>query len=172
MGVRESCDHVNGDMRPGSFWYRIGMQWGCLGLGAGLRPLAGLATLDVGFHVFFDFGPPKFAEYEFLHLLDPWMTSHDMIMTLGDDFSSERGLSWDVYSSVIVQESFLAGYFSIVREGGCNACVPKFFLSGDFLNLSVYRVGGGHYECPEVLCLEDNNIIIISLPLVMVVALG
>ncbi len=134
--------------------------------------MTGFAAFDVGFDVLLDLGPPEFAEYEFLHLLDSWVAGSDVVMTPGDDLASQGGFSGDVHASVIVEESSLMGYSSFVREGGGDASIPELFLSGDFFNLSGDGVSGGHYESPEVFCLEDDDIVVVLLPLVVVLASG
>ncbi len=55
-------------------------------------------------------------------------------------------------------------------EGGGNASVPEFFLSGYFLDLLVDEAGGWHYQHPEVCRLKDDDIVIVLLPLIVVVA--
>ncbi len=66
------------------------------------------------------------------------MAGSDVVVTSGNDLTSERGLSGDVDSSIIVEHPFLSGYSSVVSEGGGDACVPQLFLSGYFFDLSVY----------------------------------
>ncbi len=97
------------------------------------------------------------------------MAGSDVVVTSGDDLALEGGFSWNVYSSVVVEETIPLGDTSVVSEGGCNSCVPQLFLLGGFLDLSMCRVGGWHDERSEVFCLEDNNVIVILFALVMVV---
>ncbi len=61
--VRETSDHVNGDMSPRSFGDRIWVQRGSPGLCARLRLLTSFAAFDVGFDILLDLWPPEFAEY-------------------------------------------------------------------------------------------------------------
>ncbi len=138
MGIRESSDRIHRDVSPWSFRDCIWMKRSCFGLHTGFCSLASFATLDVGFNVLLDLGPPEFSEYKLLRLLDSWMTGGDMIMTSGNDLASERGFSWDIDSSVIVEHPFLSGDSSVVSEGGSDACIPQLFLSRDFFYSSMY----------------------------------
>ncbi len=57
-------------------------------------------------------------------------------------------------------------------KGSCNSCIPKLLLLCHFFNSSVYVINGGHDKGSEVLCLEDDNIVIIPLALVVVIVSG
>ncbi len=83
-------------------------------MGARLCLLASFAALNIGFDVLLDLGPPEFAEYKLLRLLDSWVAGGDVVVTLGNDLASKGGFSWDVYSFVIVKESSFLGYPTVV----------------------------------------------------------
>ncbi len=91
-------------------------------------------------------------------------------MTSGNDLASEGGFSQDIYTSVVVEKSVFLGYSSVMGEGCSDSCIPEFSLSGRFFDLSVYEVGRGHHECSEMFCLEDDDVVIIFLALVVVIA--
>ncbi len=59
-----------------------------------------------------------------------------------------------------------------MSEGGGDASVPELFLSGDFFDLSMYRVGRWHDECSKMRWLEDDDVMIILLALVVVITSG
>ncbi len=52
------------------------------------------------------------------------MAGGDVVVTSENDFSSEGGFSWDVDSSVVVEQPFLSGYSLVVSEGSGDSCVP------------------------------------------------
>ncbi len=172
MQVRESSDHVDRYMHPWSFRDCVWVKRGCFSLHACLRSLASFAAFYIGFNVLFDLGPPEFAEYELLRLLNSWMASGHVVMTSGNDLASQRGFSWYVYPSVVVKESSFSWYPSIMREGGCDAYIPELFLLGCFFNLSVNGIGRGHDESSEVFGLKHYDIVIILLALIVVVVSG
>ncbi len=93
-------------------------------------------------------------------------------MASGNDLSSERCFSQNIDSSIVIEKPFLSGYSSVMSEGGGDADVPELFLSGDFFDLSMYGVGGGHYQRSEVFCLEDDNVIVVLLALIVIVTSG
>ncbi len=100
------------------------------------------------------------------------MAGGDVVMASGNDLASKGGFSWDVHSSIVVEEAVLFGDASVVSEGGGDADIPKLFLSGYFFDLSMHQVGGWHDECSEVRWLEDDDVVVISLSLVVVVVSG
>ncbi len=100
------------------------------------------------------------------------MAGSDMVVTSGNDFSSERGFSWNVDSPVIVKESVLLGDASVMSERVGDASVPELFLSGSFFNVLVGQVGGWHDEGSEMRWLKDDDVAVILLPLVVVVTSG
>lgn len=146
------------------------MKQCCLCLSARLHVLAYFASLDIGLYVLLQLGPPVLSEDQLLHFLDAWVSSQDVVVTLGDDFASQRGLPRDVDTSIVMQEASLPGDSSFMVEGCGNASVPQLILLGCILDL-LYNFGnGGHNERPEVRGLEDDNVIVVLFPLVMVIA--
>ncbi len=63
VGVRETGDHINRDMSPGSFRDRIWVERRGFGLRAALRLLTGLAAFNIGFDVLLHFQPPVLSEH-------------------------------------------------------------------------------------------------------------
>ncbi len=59
-----------------------------------------------------------------------------------------------------------------MSEGGGDSSVPELFLSGYFFDLSVNGVGGWHDERSEVHGLEYDDIAIVLLALIVVIASG
>ncbi len=60
-----------------------------LGLHARLGALANFASFDISFYVLLHLGPPVFPKYKLLCLFNPWVSSKDVIVALGDDLASE-----------------------------------------------------------------------------------
>ncbi len=79
-------------------------------------------------------------------------------------------MAWDVDASIVLQESPFAGDSSFMSERGFDTFIPKLLLSSGFLDLRMNFVGHGHNECLEVRGLEDDDVTVIILSLVMVVA--
>ncbi len=145
------------------------MKWCRLGLCAGLHPLICFAAFDVGLYVPFELWPPVLVEYELLCLLDAWMAGKDVIVTVRNDFASQRGFLRNVDMSVILQKSSFMGDPLFMIEGCGNSFIPQFLLSGGFFYFLKRFTGHGHNESPEVERLEDDNVIIILLALIMVI---
>ncbi len=99
------------------------------------------------------------------------MFGEDVIVALGDDLASKRGFAWDVDASVVLQESSFTRHSSLVVEGGFDPLIPQFLLSSGVLDFGMYFIGRGHNKCLEMRRLKDNDISIVILPLIMVVAL-
>ncbi len=93
-------------------------------------------------------------------------------MALRNDLTLEGGFSGDVNASVVLQEPAFVGDSSFVIEGSFDPLIPQFLLSSGILNFGMYFVGRGHYECPEMCGLEDDNVPVVILSLVVVVAVG
>ncbi len=78
----------------------------------------------------------------------------------------------DVDASVVLQESSFARDSSFVSEGGLDTFVPQLFLSSGFLDLCVYFVGRGHDERPEMRGLKNDDVSVVVLSLVVIIAAG
>ncbi|SJL04346.1 uncharacterized protein ARMOST_07712 [Armillaria ostoyae] len=96
------------------------------------------------------------------------MSGGDVIVTLGDDVASERGMSGYVDTVVIVQNAVLLCDASFVFQGSGDAFVPEFLLLCNGLDLLMSLGGGGHNECPEVLQGEDCDVSVVVFSLVMI----
>ncbi len=155
-----------------SFWYSIRVEWGGLGLCARLRALTDLTAFDVGLDGLLHLWPPVLSEDQLLRFFDARMSGRDVIMELGDDFASERVMTRDIDASVVLQKSSFPRDSLFVRKRGFDPLIPQLFLSSGFLDLRMYFVGHGHDERPEMCDLEDNDVSVVVLALVVVVAAG
>ncbi len=93
-------------------------------------------------------------------------------MELGDDFASECVMMRDIDASIVLQKSSFPRDSSFVHERGFDPLIPQLFLSSGFLDLHMYFVGRGHDERPEMRGLEDNDVSVVVLALVVVIAAG
>ncbi len=66
----------------------------------------------------------------------------------------------------------MAANASFMVERCGNAFIPQFLKSGGFFDLLMYFVHRGHDECSEVCQLENDDIVVVLLSLVMIVASG
>ncbi len=151
-------------MGPWSFRDCIRVKRGCFGLRACLRPLADFAAFDVGVYRLLHLWPPVLSEDQFLRFFNAWVSCKDVVMALHNDLTSEGGFSGDVNASVVLQEPAFTGDSLFVIEGSFDPLVPEFLLSSGILDFGMYFVGCGHYECPEMCGLEDDNIPVVSFP--------
>ena len=99
-----------------------------------------------------DFGPPVVTKYEFLGLLDSWVSNRDVVVATGDDLSSYFLVSGDVDSFVVNQESAFFRDSVFVVKGVGNSLVPLGWVMGDALDAFKGFIDGGHDECLEVFC--------------------
>ncbi len=131
--------------------------------------MTNLTAFDVGVDCLLHLGPPVLSEDQFLCLGNARMSGEDMIMALGDDLASKRGLAWDIDLSVVMQESALSGDSSFVGKGSLDPFVPKLFLTCSIFDLAMYFRCRGHDEGSEMHGLEDDDVVIILLPLIVVI---
>ena len=93
-------------------------------------------------------------------------------MALSDDLASEHVISWNIDSSIIEQESILFGNSTFVSKGVGNSLIPELLSVEGVLDLLVHLSDSWHDEGVEVVGLENDDVIVVSLSLVMVVMEG
>ncbi len=91
-------------------------------------------------------------------------------MELGDDLTSERMMARYVNVSIVLQESSFTRDSSFVGKGCLYPFVPQFFLSSGFLDLRMCFVSCGHNECPEVSGSKDDDVSVVILALIVIIA--
>ncbi len=89
-------------------------------------------------------------------------------MRLCNDFSSQRMISGDIDSVIIVDQSVLHLHSLIMVEGSEDVLVPWLVVKHSTFDLALCLFDCGHDHCPEVLGFENYNFIVILFALFVV----
>ncbi len=91
-----------------------------------------------------------------------------MVMRCCDNFPSQRMILGNIDMVIVIDQTVIYLHSSIVVEGCRDVLVPLVVVERGLLDFGVNFLNCQHDHCPEVFWFEDDNLIIVLLPLFVI----
>ncbi len=96
------------------------------------------------------------------------MSSGNVVMGSGDDFSMQGMVSWNVNPAIVPNETSVHSHAVIVVEGASDGVIPEVNISGGGLYVLMGLLYGGHDHHFEVFQGQNYYLVIVILSLIMI----